>query len=499
MASDGELWERQLHQHVPVHRALPACFSQLPSPIIKSFQDVWFGSSTESTPQAWNSALECLEGSPAAVTACASEVLREMRRRRCGPTGGTFVALAHLFGRLPPPRRLAAVPRLWPEACLTLGRKDGSVATAILAALLPDSDAAADFLATLLVDGPPPDELTATTLLADVTHTLQILRRLAVYDWAGDPSTIVSFGEVLLTTAAGKPAGALQDIFTLYDGLCHFPGFSPSPAIVSFLLQCAASPDHFWVGWRAAQRLGPDRLPGWALRDCLRRVLAARPPLDFTLAVAAELRPHGQVGALLAALPDVGPLAALHAAHPLGPAELWAALGRLWPGEAGRRLRRGGGPATVEAYNSVMEACGKDPVQALELYRDMEAQGLQPDERTHELLLAAHIEAGDRQRAVDLLHQLRRGRWTAGLYSSLLRLAANDYSECHRLVEEMPSLNLPVGIEALELLAAALPTAASPAAAARQLLLRAHEAGVAVSHPLLWRCASCLPTVLEMK
>lgn len=47
--------------------------------------------------------------------------------------------------------------------------------------------------------------------------------------------------------------------------------------------------------------------------------------------------------------------------------------------------------------------------------------------------------------------------------------------------------------EALELLAAALPTAASPAAAARQLLLRAHEAGVAVSHPLLWRCASCLP------
>lgn len=140
-----------------------------------------------------------------------------------GSTGGTFVALAHLFGRLPPPRRLAAVPRLWPEACLTLGRKDGSVATAILAALLPDSahgcphwawwpigrhihcpahpaltqpdkscnrcqcwqswtDAAADFLATLLVDGPPPDELTATTLLADVTHTLQILRRLAVYN-----------------------------------------------------------------------------------------------------------------------------------------------------------------------------------------------------------------------------------------------------------------------------------------------------------------------------
>lgn len=73
-------------------------------------------------------------------------------------------------------------------------------------------------------------------------------------------------------------------------------------------------------------------------------------------AVAAELRPHGQVGALLAALPDVGPLAALHAAHPLGPAELWATLGRLWPGEAGRRLRRGGGPATVEAYNSVARA-----------------------------------------------------------------------------------------------------------------------------------------------
>eukprot|EP00668_Euglena_longa_P015688 GGOE01019816.1.p1 GENE.GGOE01019816.1~~GGOE01019816.1.p1 ORF type:complete len:918 (+),score=158.39 GGOE01019816.1:219-2756(+) len=505
MTLEEEPWERQLHQLIPAHRALPTVFSQLPISVIKAFQGLWYGPPKEVTCQGWNLALKNFHGSVAVVMACIPEILRELRQQQRGPTAGTFVSLISVLSRLPPSTgttTAATTLQLWQEAQLALGQKDITVANAVLAALLDDSNATADFLATILTDGPTPNELTAATLLVDVALACRTLRALA---GRGDPAVIASFGELLLVAAVGKPAGALRDVFTLYAELSVIPGFNPSHAIVLFLLQCAVNPDQFQMAWRGAQHLGLDRLSPRtekALRDGLQRVMAAGPPPDFVLTMTAEVRQHGLTSLLVTAIPDARTLADLHRDNPFPAEDLSAALCNLrQPQALQRHLQQCcNSPSTVEAYNMLIEACGNDVRQAFRFFEEMEGHPtLLPDRHTHELLLAACIEAGEHQRAMDLLHRLRCGSWSDWQYAALLRLSAHNYPQCCQLVEEMPSLGLLAGLEALEHLASALPSADAPASAARQLLQRAHNVGAEVSHALVWRCAKCLPTVAEVR
>uniref|UniRef100_A0A7S1J2N0 Pentacotripeptide-repeat region of PRORP domain-containing protein n=1 Tax=Eutreptiella gymnastica TaxID=73025 RepID=A0A7S1J2N0_9EUGL len=178
-----------------------------------------------------------------------------------------------------------------------------------------------------------------------------------------------------------------------------------------------------------------------------------------------------------------------------------AVAGEMEEGVGAEHTSTSSGPS-LEHFHVVLEACRDDVTHVMQVYTRMQALGLEPDQRTLELVIDSCAQGSRETEVIELLRRVDRMQIprTQAMYHSLMHLARRDYKECFEYMHLMEGMGFKATTESFEILSMAMAGATLTfGAVAHKVLQDFRSRELEPTHIFMLNCGRCLKSAADAR